>query len=84
MDHSQYGNQFGLFIQHNLANMINKVLKDTDQGVTAVLAKFVDWKDAFPNQCSKLVKEAFLKCDVMPFIITLIISYFQERSVEVK
>ena len=84
MDHSQYGNQFGLFIQHNLVNMINKVLKDTDQGVTALLAKFIDWKDAFPNQCPKFVIEATLKCDVWPFIIPLIISYFQERSVEVK
>ena len=48
MDRSQYGNQVGLFIQNNLVNRINKVLKD--QGITAVLAKFVDLKDAFPNQ----------------------------------
>ena len=84
MDPSQYGNQFGLSIQHYLIDMINKILKDTDRGVTAVLATFVDWKDAFPNQCHKLGIEAFLKCGVRPSIIPLLISYFQERSVVVK
>ena len=62
MDPSQYGNQSGLCIQCYHLNMINKILKDTDQGVTAVLATFVDWKDAILNQCPKLGIEAFLKC----------------------
>ena len=65
-------------------NMINKILKDTDRGVTAVLATFVDWKDAFPNQCPKLGIEAFLKCGVRPSLIPILINYFQYRSVIVK
>ena len=84
MDPSQYGNQYGLSIQHYLVNMIDKILKDTDRGVTAVLATMVDWKDAFPNQCPKLGIEAFLKCGVRPSIIPVLISYFQNRSVIVK
>ena len=52
-DPSQYCNQHGLSIQHYLINIINKILKDTDKGPNAVLATFVDWKDAFPNQCPK-------------------------------
>ena len=84
MDPSQYGNQFGLSIQHYLVNMINKILKDTDRGVTAVLATFVDWKDAFPNQCPKLGIEAFFKCGVRPSLIPILINYFQDRSVIVK
>ena len=31
--------------------MINKILIDTNfRGITAVLASFIDWKDAFPKQ----------------------------------
>ena len=45
--------------------MIDKILSDTETTeVTAVLATFVDWKDAFPNQCQTLGIEAFQKCGV--------------------
>ena len=54
MDPTQYGNQYGLSIQHYLVKMIHKILSDIDRGTTAVLATFVDWKDAFPNQCPAL------------------------------
>ena len=65
MDPSQYGNQRGISIQHYLINMINKVLSNLDtKEVTAVLATFIDWKDAFPNQCPKHGIESFQKCGV--------------------
>ena len=66
-----------------MIDIINKILNDTDCVVRAVLATFVDWKEAFPNQCPKLGIEAFLKCGVRPSLISLLISYFQERSVVV-
>ena len=85
MDPSQYGNEYGLSIQHYLINMIDKILSDTDsKGVTAVLATFVDWKDAFPNQCPELGIKSFIECGVRPSLIPVLISYFQERSVIVK
>ena len=84
IDPSQYGNQYGLSIQHYLINMINKILEDTDKGINAVLATFVDWKDAFPNQCHKLGIEAFIECGVRPSVIPVLINYFQDRSVIVK
>ena len=49
MDPTQFGNQYGLSIQHYLVKMIHKILSDTDRETTAVLAIFLDWKDAFPN-----------------------------------
>ena len=68
-----------------MINMIHKILTDTDTSeVTAVLATFVDWKDAFPNQCPKLGIEAFQKCGVRNSLIPLIINYFQGRSIIVK
>ena len=65
--------------------MMNKILNylDTRQ-VTAVFATFVDWKDAFPNQCPALGIKAFLDCGVRPSLIPVLISYFQNRTVVVK
>ena len=85
MDPSQYGNQHGLSIQHYLVNMVNKILVDLDKKeVTAILATFVDWKDAFPNQCPALGIKAFLDFGVRPSLIPVLISYFQDRTVVVK
>ena len=85
MDPSQYGNQHGLSIQHYLIDMIHKILGESDKkGVNAVLATFVDWKDAFPNQCHTLGVQAFLDCGVRPALIPVLISYFKNRSVTVK
>ena len=85
MDPAQYGNQHGLSIQHYLINMIHKILSDTDtKGVTAVLATFVDWKDAFPNLCPTLGIQAFLDCGVRPSLIPVLINYFQGQTAIVK
>ena len=65
--------------------MIHKILSDTDKAeTTAVLATFVDWKDAFPNQCPKLGLEAFIKCGVRSSLIPVLADYFIGRSIIVK
>ena len=85
MDPSQCGNENGLSIQHYLVKIINKILTDTDtKGMTAVLASFVDWKDAFPTQCPTLGIKAFLECGVRPSLIPVLIDYFKNQSVVVK
>ena len=67
IDPSQYGNQHGLSTNHYLIRRIHKILSDSDSTeVTAVLATFVDWEDAFPNQCPRLGIEAFIKCGLEP------------------
>ena len=81
----QYGNQKGISIQHYLIQMIHKILSDTDTSeVTAMLATFVDWKDAFPNQCPTLGIQALIKCGVRSSIIPIIIDYYKGRSLMVK
>ena len=47
MDPTQFGNQYGLSIQHYLVKMFHKILRDTDQGNAAVIATFVDGKTHF-------------------------------------
>ena len=65
--------------------MIHKVLSDLDtKEVTAVLATFIDWKDAFPNQYPKLGIKAFQKCGVRNALIPILINYLQERTIVVK
>ena len=42
--------------------MIDKILAAVDKNdKVAVLATFVDWKQAFPRQCPKLGVESFLE-----------------------
>ena len=84
MDPTQYGNQYGLSIQHYLVKMIHKILSDIDRGTRAVLATFVDWKNAFPNQCPALGIKAFIEFGVRPSLILVLISYFQKRSMVIK
>ena len=84
-DPSQYGNQHGRSIQHYLINMIHQILSETDKkGSRAVLATFVDWENACPNQCPTLGVKAFIECGVRPSLIPILISFFQDRSVVVK
>ena len=68
LDNSQYANQKGIGINHYLINMINRIhgaLDNNSKGeVKAVLATFVDWKQAFPRQCPKLGVNVFIACGV--------------------
>ena len=82
---SQCANQKGLSINHYLIKMIDRILKAVDENdKQAVLATFVDWKQAFPRQCPKLGVESFIENGVRPALIPLLISYFQGRFMRVK
>ena len=63
IDPAQYANQQGVSLQHYLIKMINVILTDTDNSkkgeANAVIASFIDWKEAFPRQCPKLGVEEF-------------------------
>ena len=88
LDPSQYANQKGIGIQHYLINMLNIIFKALDSGskgeVKAVIATFVDWKQAFPRQCPKLGISAFIACGVRPALIPLLINYFQNCKMKIK
>ena len=68
--------------------MIDRILEALDRNAKgescAVLATLVDWKQAFPRQCPKLGVESFIKNDVRPSLIPLLINYFQGRHMKVK
>ena len=50
----------------------------------AVLATLVDWRQAFPRQCSKLGIKSFIENGVRPALIPMLLNYFQGREMQVK
>ena len=87
-DPSQYANQRGLSIEHYLIKFIDRILQALENNSKsekyAVLAKLLDWQQAFPRQCPKLGIESFIKNGVRPSLIPLLINYFQGRKMKVK
>ena len=64
--------------------MIHKILTVLDKNEMrekfAVIASYIDWKDAFPRQCPKLGIQSFIQNGVRPSLIPILINYFQDRS----
>ena len=84
MDTSQYGNQQNTSIQHYLMKIINEILVSTEDRENAVLACFVDWKEAFPRQCHKLGMESFIKMGVRPVLLPCLLNFFQDMKMRLK
>ena len=88
IDPSQFGNERGLSIQHYLVKMVNQILtildSNNEQEKYAVVLQLVDWSKAFDRQDSRLGIESFIRNGVRPTLIPLLISYFQERKMQVK
>ena len=88
MDSSQFGNLKGVSIQHYLVKMLDRVLSAIDKNsqgeVVAVVATFVDWKQAFPRQCPTLAIKSFIRNGVRPALIPIIMSFFENRRMMVK
>ena len=88
LDPSQFGNQKHTSIQHYLVRLLNRILTSVDRNskgeVNAVLCMFVDWKQAYSRQCHTLGVESFINNGVRPSLIPLLISYFEERQMQVK
>ena len=87
-DPSQYGNSKGVWTQHYLIKMVDQILTILDTNnqneAYAVIVQLVDWAQAFDRQCPKLGIKSFLKNGVRKSIIPVLISYFQNRKMQVK
>ena len=87
MDPSQYGNQKGVSIQHYAIDMIHCILTalhNNSKGDTfAVIANLINWNSAFPRQCPTLGVQSFIDNGVRPFLVPLLVNYFQDRQMTV-
>ena len=57
-DSSQYGNEKGVSVNHNLIKMIDEIWRSVDTNSVyekfATFCTMVDWKQAFDRQCPRL------------------------------
>ena len=87
-DHSQYGNEKGISVNHYLLKMINEILSSLDGNNAsekfAVFCTMVDWKQAFDRQCPTLGVKSFIENGVRSSFVLLLISYFQNRRMIVR
>ena len=87
-DKAQYGNVEGLSVQHYLVKMLHQILtsldKNTQSESLAVLMTMIDWSQAFDRQSHKLGVQSFIDNGVRPSLIPILLSFFQERTMQVK
>ena len=87
-DKAQYGNVKGVSVQHYLINMIHKILLSLDKANnsqnSAVILNMIDWSQAFDRVSHKHGIQSFIDNGVRPSLIPILLSYFQERTMQVK
>ena len=87
-DRQQYGNQKGMSINHLLINMLHKILtsvdKNTEKEKYAVLLTFLDFSQAFERQSHTKGIQSFITNGVRSELIPMLISFFQDRHIQVK
>ena len=88
LDPAQYANQKGISTQHYLIKMLDRILSALDNNskgeCIAVLTTMIDWKSAFPRQCSTLGIQSFIKNGVRSSLIPILISFFEDRRMYVR
>ena len=88
IDPAQFGNQKGTGTDHLLICLIDRILTHLQPNIQgdpkAVLATFLDWSAAFDRQCPRLAIMKFIHLNLRPSLVTLLVSYLQNRKMVVK
>ena len=88
LDPSQYGKRRHTSINNYLVKLLHRILAALDNNsgdqIIAVLCSFVDWRQAYSQQCHKLGIQSFIKNGVWAALIPLLSSYCQDRELRVK
>ena len=87
-DRAQYGNVKGVSVQHYLVKMIHQILLSLDKSRNsesyAVILNMIDWSQAFDRVSHIHGIQSFIDNGVRPSLIPILISYFKERTMQVK
>ena len=59
-------------------------LLDSAAGKAAVIAASCDWSEAFDRQDPTIVTSKFIKLNLRPSLVSLLISYMSDRQMKVK
>ena len=85
IDFRQYGGLRGNSISHYIIEFINFILSSQDSSEqTAVLACFIDFQKAFMRQNHNILIEKLSDLDVPGWLLKIIISFLEDRSMFVK
>ena len=86
LDVGQFGGQRGTGTDHMIVCLVNRVLQllDTYRDHTAVIAACIDWAAAFDRQDPTLSIKSFIEIGVRPSLIPILISYLDDRKMQVK
>ena len=86
MDIGQFGGQRGTGTDHMIVCLLNRVLQllDTHRDHSAVIAASIDWAAAFDRQDPTLAIKAFIEIGVRPALIPILISYLDNRKMQVR
>ena len=87
-DKAQYGKVQGVSVQHYLTKMLHQILFSLDTNNQsqsfAVIISMIDWSKVFERQSNILGVQSFIDNGVCPFLIAILLNFFQDRKMRVK
>jgi hypothetical protein len=86
IDILQFGGQPGIGTEHLVVCLMDRILKLLDRypDRSAVIMTCLDWSAAFDRQDPTLAIMKFIKLEVRPSLIPLLVSYLTDRRMQVK
>ena len=83
---SQFGGKSGVGAEHMLVCMVDRILKllDTTEGRAAVINSQYDWSNAFDRQDPTKTIQKFIKVNIRPSLIPILIDFLSNRSMKIK
>ena len=83
---SQFGGKSGVGAEHMLVCMVDRILKllDTPEGRVAVISSQYDWSNAFDRQDPTKTIQKFIKMNIRPSLIPVLIDFLSNRSMKIK
>ena len=83
---SQFGGKSGVGAEHMLVCMVDRILKllDTPEGRVAVISSQYDWCNAYDRQDPTKTIQKFIKMNIRPSLIPVLIDFLSNRSMKIK
>ena len=83
---SQFGGKSGIGAEHMLVCMVDRILKllETTEGRAAVISSQYDWSNAFDRQDPTKTIQEFIRMNIRPSLIPILIDFLSNRSMKIK
>ena len=83
---SQFGGKSGIGAEHMLVCMVDRILKllETTEGRAVVISSQYDWSNAFDRQDPTKTIQEFIRMNIRPSLIPILIDFLSNRSMKIK